>query len=75
MQVCATPARKKWAKEVAGWEGTAVPCGVNVGLFGFSSSGASPGGFNTLPSKGKKGHSHTGGGGGGGSKKGGKKGH
>ena len=43
--VCATPARKKWAVEVAGWEGTAVPCGVNVGNFGFSAAKAAPGGF------------------------------
>ena len=31
--VCATPARKQWAVEVDGWEGTAVPCGQNIGSF------------------------------------------
>lgn len=31
--VCATPARKDWAIKVDGWEGTAVPCGQDIGKF------------------------------------------
>eukprot|EP00892_Ulva_mutabilis_P009129 jgi/Ulvmu1/6589/UM003_0226.1 len=67
--VCSTPARKKWAVNVAGWEGTALPCGVNVGTFGFSASAsASPGGFAIA-----SGSSSSGGGGGKAKSGGGKK--
>lgn len=31
--VCATPARKQWAVDVDGWEGTAVPCGMDIGKY------------------------------------------